>query len=182
MRYQTIARIARKRTILVAAALSSTLAACSGPIETRAGLHGMVIPADASIVVVASHEQNGRLADSATQAVAEILAKQGRTVAETGAVRVVVGLAERPASLEILSDSGVLSKAKRHRFLQDCADSIQRLTLAAETPDGRVSHAWAEEDHCHGKLEESLHSLAAQAVAQLVTNGRTGQAFRFGTD
>jgi len=141
------------------------------------------LPANAVVALAVSHEQHGPLVDAVRRAVAEQLALQGHPVAEDGAARVVVGFAERPASLEVLGAKGaVLSAAKRRRALQDCADRTFRLTLVAEGTGEAPGRAWAEEYHCKAAPGASVGPLAAQAVAALVGKGSARPAMRSGQD
>jgi len=169
-----------RAALLVCAVPLLVLGACSGPIETRAGLQGAGLPQGATIALV---ETDGPLSDGARQAVASELERQGFTVAEAGTVRVLVALAERPASLAVLgSDGAVVSSAKHRKLLQGCADRTQRLSLVAERSDGQVTRAWAEEYHCKAALEETLQPLAAQAVAHLAGKAPQWRQLRRGRD
>lgn len=159
------------------------MAGCAGPIETRSGLTGAGLPANASVALAVSHEQKGPLVDEVRRAVAEQLALQGHPVAEDGAARVIVGFAEHPASLEVLTAKGeVLSAAKRRKALQNCADRTFRLTLVAEGAGETPSRAWAEEYHCKAAPGASIGPLAAQAVAALSGKGGAGPVLRSGQD
>lgn len=160
-----------------------SLAGCAGPIETRAGLIGSGLPANAAVMLEVSHEQKGPLVDDVRRAVAEQLALQGHAVAPDGAARVVVGFAEHPASLEVLSAKGdILSAAKPRKAFQNCADRTFRLTLVAEATGEAPSRAWAEEYHCKGKPAQNVGPLAAQAVAALAGKLGARPALRSGQD
>lgn len=162
---------------------SLSCAACSGPIETRAGLQGAVLASAGPVEVVASPEQVGPLVDSARQAVVREMQRQGVMVSDNAEARIIVALAERPASLGVMSAAGQdLSSPKRRKLLQNCADRTQRLMLVAERPDGQVSRAWAEEYHCKEALAQTIDPLAAQAVASLVGRQGPGRALRFSRD
>lgn len=163
--------------------MSLICAACSGPVETRSGIAGAPVPASATVAVFASPDQHDATSGSARAAVAKALSQYGYTVSDEGALRITVGVGERPASLAVLgADSTVLSGPKRQKLLQECADRTQRLTLVAEIPGGGISRAWAEESHCKGELDQALEPLAAQAVARLVGRHGSVRDLRFGRD
>ncbi len=163
--------------------MSLICAACSGPVETRSGIAGAPVPASATVAVFASPDQHDAASGSARDAVAKALTQYGYIVSDEGALRVTVGLGERPASLAVLAaDGAVVSGAKRQKLLQECADRTQRLTLVAENSGGEVSRAWAEESHCKSGLDKAVEPLAMQAVARLVGRHGSGRDLRFGRD
>ena len=168
---------------LGACLLAVGMAGCAGPIETRSGLTGTALPANAAVALAVSHEQDGPLVDAVRRAVAEQLAARGHPADAEGAARVVVTFAERPASLEVLAAKGaVLSAAKRRRALQNCADRTFRLTLVAERTGEAPSRAWAEEHHCKAAPGSSIGALAAQAAAALAGKTSARPALRSGQD
>lgn len=180
-----MAELVSRSTLAVWVLPLLALGACSGPIETRAGLQGAGLPQSATVALA---EVAGPLSDSARHAVASELERHGFTVSrlsasEAGTIRILVALAERPASLAVLgSDGAVVSPAKHRKLLQGCADRTQRLSLVAESPDGTVTRAWAEEYHCKATLAETLEPLAARAVALLAGDDPQGRPLRFGRD
>ncbi len=163
--------------------LGLAMAGCAGPIETRAGLSGAALPANAAIALNVSHGQQGPLVDEVRRAVAGQLARQGHREAQDGTARVVIAFTVRPAAIEVLSARNeVLSAAKRRRALQNCADRTFRLTLVAEGIGETASRAWAEEYHCKAAPGASIGPLAAQAVAALVGKGSAHPVLRRGQD
>ena len=165
------------------------LAGCAGPVETRYGSAGP-LPASATAVSILSvpvTDDGGPAAAvqaQARSAVVAELARRGIAIAPDSASRLELAITARGA------DSGVgiiggadLSPAKKQRLLQSCLDTTYRLALAlyAGTAPATVSRGWAEESHCHGRLDQSLPTLARHAVAALV-EGSHGVAQRSGVD
>lgn len=175
--------MARRRVLVSCAVSLLAFGGCAGPIETHAGLQGAGLSRDASVALVSAPQSDGPVSEDARRAVATELQRRGLKVSDAGSVRILVTLAERPASLAVLAtDGAVISAAKQHRLLQDCADRTQRLSLVAENPDGQVTRAWAQEAHCKADLAETLQPLAAVAVARLLGESPQQRELRFGQD
>lgn len=173
----------RARQLLIMPGVLAVLGACAGPVETRAGYDGLGLAGLSAVAVVSSGE-TGKASEQARSAVAEALGRRNvaSIVSQPDGPRVTVSVAERPASLGVLTDDGrIVSGAKRQRLLQNCADTTQRLLLVLETPGAPPVRAWAEEDHCKGDLSASVDVLAERAVAALADR-RAGVTLRSGRD
>ncbi|WP_068071823.1 hypothetical protein [Novosphingobium lentum] len=176
-----------ERTFLVAAI--GSLAACSGPIETRFGAVGSAPGGAGSVAILqVPHDGDGGTAGAsqaeAQAAVVAALGRNGITTVAEAADYIEIAITARPASSGISVIGGAdLSTAKKQKLLQSCHDTTYRLALVyySGADAAATSRSWAEESHCHGQLSQSLPALANQAVAALV-QGRTGTSQRSGVD
>jgi len=168
---------------LAGMAAIAVVSGCAGPIESRAGIAGPAVSPAISLAVTATAGQGGPGMAQAVAAVRQELVRQGFRLADDAALRVEVGLAEREATSALLAaDGSVLSPIKKKRLLQDCADRRHRLTIAVIPPKGPPRRAWAEENHCHGTVAESIQPLAVRAVAMLNDDPSTAVRYRKGRD
>lgn len=163
-----------------AVALALVMSGCAGPVQTLAGSTGSV-PPRLAVSVVSAPDAHGEAIEQARAAVANALSGQGYQIVPQAQAFVTVGLAEREASVAVGGQAH--SAAKRQRWLQNCADRTQRLTLAFyAAPEAEPVRAFAEEQHCHAVLGETLPLLAKRAVDGLLHPGEPHVTYRFTRD
>lgn len=179
--------------LFVAAGLAAALVGgCSGPVETRIASTGPGMPdrpvlmwADGSEGKASSPDEDRTRARAAVEAA---LTAQGFRFADDGAVVVMLGLSERPATLGLQGGNGAdertLSPAKKPRLFQRCADRTLRLGVAlVDRATGRLLYRGAaQEAHCRAGFADATSRLAHLAVADLAAPGRERSALTPGRD
>lgn len=167
---------------LYAPALALCVGGCAGQVATQTGIAGKAIEANTTFAIVASPTEQEGTNSLAQAAVASALAQRGHAMAADAQLRVEVSVAERRAPIAVEDLAGKeVSPSRKRRFLQSCAQRIQRLTIAVYTDkQPGVTRVWAEERHCKAELQASITALSERAVALLVDPALPLQTKRLG--
>lgn len=146
------------RTLFIA--LSLSLAACAGPIETRIENSG-VAP-----VAPATFQFDPEAYADAKALVGPALEQRGFKLVEAGALNVQVTVAERSAQLALQEGKAILSPAAGKKL---CAEREYRLgiTLTRISDGLTIYRANAAEFHCKETLAEVLPVLVNSALTDL---------------
>jgi hypothetical protein len=165
----------------VSLGLAALLGGCTSHVRLNSGATGPAMPANATISFIGTHQVDGQLARQAQASVADALEKRGHMIGPDAAMRIEVGLTDRPAITGVsVIDGAVLSPPKGKAFLQSCRDRTSRLVLTYYGVGDTVpiTRAWAEERHCKGTIDGSIRSLADKAVAALAMGSSTATSRR----
>jgi hypothetical protein len=143
------------------------LASCSGPIETRISSTGPGVATPTSILGEKLEAAAPNAA--ARDMVAAKLAERGFTLGDAGALQLHVAVSERDAAIAVATEKNEISKAKRRKPLQSCADKEYRLAVAlTRISDGAlVYRGSAAEYHCKATLAQAMPALADSALTDL---------------
>jgi hypothetical protein len=157
------------RRYLPLLATSLLLTACVQKVDTRVNSAGAASPTPASYILVAPEKVTSPSYKAAQWLVADRLSKRGYTVSETGTLYLQVGIASRPASLELKQPDTILGEASKKPPSKRCPLNEYRLTVSlTKVTDGtEIYRASASEYHCKLSLEAVLPVLADAALADL---------------
>ena len=167
--------------------LAVGLGGCAGPVETHVRSGGAGVRGAAQLMWAPGPdgETPPPMLAGAQKAMEAALRKRGFQFGDAAPVMVAIGVAERPAGIALKGAADeALSRAKRRRLFQDCADRLLRMTVSlTDSASGEtLYHGEAQEAHCQAALDEVLPRLAASAVADIAAPGTEHRRFTLARD
>ncbi len=146
-----------------------SVAACTGPVETRINSIGVNGLAGTGYSMDSSVPPSKDLA-IAQKLVNDALRKKGYTVGDSAALNLEVTLSSRPAQLSLTMNGPQPDvAAKKKRVFQSCDDVEYRLgVVLTRVSDGVVAYqATAAEYHCKETMADALPFLVDAAMADI---------------